>query len=97
MRGGKGGGTRAKFDDVVGECARDEHAKSRGRNTTPASLPPGEAIPLLFFRSAEKFRCSADLIPLLRSAAEMTRKQLIYRDILGDGSGFFYAICAVFR
>jgi hypothetical protein len=36
-----------------------------------------EAIPLLFLCSAEKFPCSADLIPLFRSAAELTRKQLI--------------------
>ena len=46
-------------------------------------------IPLLFLCSAEKFRCSADLIPLFRCVAELTRKRLIYREILGEESGFF--------
>jgi hypothetical protein len=55
------------------------------------------AIPLLFSCSAEKFPCSADLIPLFHGAAELMRKKLIYRVILGDESGFFRPLPVFFR
>ena len=74
-------GLAAKFDEAVREGGRDEDATSRvGMNREHYTGKPAAGrgkIPLLFLCSAEKFPCSADLIPLLRSAAELTRKQLI--------------------
>jgi hypothetical protein len=52
------------------------------------------AIPLLFPCAAEKFPCSADSIPLFLGAAELIRKQLIYRGILDDKSDFFRPLWA---
>jgi hypothetical protein len=60
-------------------------------------LPPGEAIPLLYPCSAEKFPCLADLIPLFRGAAELVRKQLIQRENLGEKSGFFKPLPVFFQ
>jgi hypothetical protein len=59
----------------------------------PSRRKPGEGakIPLLFLCSAEKFRCSADLIPLLGRVAELMRKPLIYKAVYGRTTGIYFA------
>jgi hypothetical protein len=50
---------------------------------SPRKRGEGDQIPLLFLCSAEKFRCSADLIPLLRRVAELMRKPLFCKAFYG--------------
>jgi hypothetical protein len=55
--------------------------RARGAPGAPSAPEPvadaSLVIPLLFPCSAERFHCSADLIPLLGRVAELKRKPLI--------------------